>query len=248
MEQLIDAAKVNGYYGPVVDGLTLPRHPFHPDAPEFSAHIPFLVHTNYDESRLLIGIYKPEMFDLTWKNLKENLNLYSEKMGNLDLDEVITLYRDLYPGFSASDVFFRATTDSRDWRPALVEIERRAALPPGAAPTYSSELRWGSPVDGGKYKAHHALDISLTFDNVDHSNRWTGTNPDAYELAEMMSETFIAFAKTGNPDNHTIPHWPPYDLEKRSTLVFDRIPWVIHDPRKDERELFSTVPYENPGT
>lgn len=245
MDRLV--AATGGYYGPVLDGRSVPRHPFAPDAPAFSAHIPFMVGTNKDESRLLIGRGAPAMFDLTWEQLPENLAKYSEKMGNLKMEDVIAVYRRAHPEFTASDVFFAATTDSRDWRPALVEVERRAALPAGAAATYSYELHWGSPVTP-RMKAHHALDLSLLMDNVTLSPRLTGDGPEAHAMAEIMSETYIAFARTGNPNNPKIPHWPAYDLARRSTMAFDLKPHVIDDPRSEARKLFSPVPYENPGT
>ncbi len=247
MERLVAVTAAGGYYGPVLDGRSVPRHPFAPDAPSISAHIPFMVGTTRDESRLLIGRGAPQMFDLTWETLPENLARYAEKMGALDQAEVIAMYRRTHPDYSASDVFFAATTDSRDWRPALVEIERRAALPAGAAATYSYELHWGSPTEPRR-KAHHALDLPLMMDNVTLSPRLTGTGPEAYHMAEMMSETFIAFAKTGNPDNPKIPHWPAYDLKRRATMAFDIKPQVIDDPRSEPRKMFSQVPYENPGT
>lgn len=248
MTALIAASRATSYYGPVVDGRSVPRNPFDPDAPACSAHIPFLVHTNHDESRLLIGRGNPAMFALTWGDLKRNLARYSEKMGSLDLDQVVALYRRLHPDYSASDVFFGATTDSRDWRPALCEIERRAMLPAGSAPTYSSEMRWGSPLDGGKFRACHALDLPLFMDNVALSHRMTGTSPEAYAMADQLSETYLAFVRTGNPNNPKIPHWPPYDLRRRATMVFDVSSRVIDDPRGPERRLFEQVPYENPGT
>ena len=89
MERLIEASRAAGYWGPVVDGGSLPRHPFDPDASPISAHIPFMVGTNKDEARLLIGRY----FDLTWDALPETLAKYSEKMGKLDLKDVIAMYR-----------------------------------------------------------------------------------------------------------------------------------------------------------
>lgn len=248
MDQLIAAGRASGYWGPVVDGTSLPRHPFHPDAPEISRDISMLVGTNLDESRFLVGRGNPAAFDLTWDTIKPMLQRYSEKMGNLNLDDVIAMYRRVHPNYSAADVFFAATTDSRDWRPALVEIERRAAQPRGAAATYSYELHWGSPVDGGKWKAHHALDIPLLFDNIAYSNNNTGTGPEAYHMAEVMSETYIAFARTGNPNNPKIPHWPAYDLTRRATMAFDIKSHVIDDPRSEARKMFSQVPYENPGT
>ncbi len=247
MEQLIRVSGAAGYYGPVVDGRSLPRHPFHPDASPCSAHIPFMVGTTRDESRLLIGRYRPELFDLTWEQLEPELTRYSEKMTGLDLGDVIALYRRVHPEFSASDVFFAATTDSRDWRPALVEIERRAALPTGSAATYSYELHWESPLDP-RLKAHHALDVPLLMDNVEIWDNLTGTGPEAQAMAAMISDTYIAFARTGNPNNPKIPHWPAYDLKRRATLAFDLEPRIIDDPRSEARKLLSQVPYENPGT
>ncbi len=242
----IIAAAGQGYNGPVLDGRAVPRHPFHPDAPAFSAHIPFMVGTTLDESRMLIGRFEPTMFDLSWETLPANLARYADKMGDLDVNAVIALYRRVNPQFTASDVFFAATTDSRDWRPAVIEIERRAALS-AAAPTWSHELHWGSPVDPG-LRAHHALDVTLMMDNVALSNRFTGTSPQAFRMAATLSEAYIAFAKTGNPNNPTIPHWPTYDLTRRATMAFDLKSHVIADPRREPRMLFSTVPYENPGT
>jgi para-nitrobenzyl esterase len=243
MDRLVTASRAVGYWGPVVDGGSLPRHPFDPDGNPMSAHIPFLVGTNHDESRLLIGRY----FDLTWDTLPASLSQYSEKMGKLDLKDVIALYRRVYPDYSASDVFFAATTDSRDWRPAVVEIERRAALPKGSAPTYSYQLDWGSPVRP-ELKACHGLDVPFLFDNVAISHNLVGDGPDAYWMAEQISEAYIAFAKTGNPNTPKLPHWPPYDLTHRATMAFNKVSKVIDDPRSEPRKMFSQVPYENPGT
>jgi para-nitrobenzyl esterase len=245
MDALIQASGAAGYYGPVVDGGSLPRHPFHPDAPPQSAQIPFLVGTNHDESRLLIG--NPAMFDLTWETLKENLAKYSEKMGSLNLDDVINLYRKLYPHYSPADVFFGATTDSRDWRPAVVEIERRAAQPKGSAATWSYQLDFGSPTDPRR-KACHGMDVPFLFDNVGGPTTLTGDTPESYWMAEQISSAYIAFAHTGDPNNPGLPHWPPYTLPRRATMSFDIVSKVIDDPRGEERKLFSQVPYENPGT
>jgi len=243
MAQLSAASGAADYYGPVVDGGALPRHPFDPDAPPLSADIPMLVGTNHDESRGLIGRY----FDLTWETLPETLKQYSEKMGNLDLNKVIALYRRVHPDYSASDVFFGATTDSRDWRPAVVEIERRAAQPAGSAPTYSYQLDWGSPVNP-RLKAYHGLDTELFFDNIGAPQTKTGRGPEAQAMADLMSESYLAFARTGNPQTPQLPEWPPYDLKRRATMSFNLPPRVIDDPRGEERKLFSAVPYENPGT
>jgi para-nitrobenzyl esterase len=67
-------------------------------------------------------------------------------------------------------------------------------------------------------------------------------------MADILSPTYIAFARTGDPNNSKIPNWPPYDLARRATMAFDLKTTVIDDPRGEERRMFETVPYENPGT
>jgi para-nitrobenzyl esterase len=63
-----------------------------------------------------------------------------------------------------------------------------------------------------------------------------------------MQDSFVAFAKTGDPNHAGLPRWPAYTLERRATMIFDARSRVENDPRRWERELFARVPYIQPGT
>jgi para-nitrobenzyl esterase len=63
-----------------------------------------------------------------------------------------------------------------------------------------------------------------------------------------MSEAFVAFARTGDPNCAAIPAWEKYTLPKRATLVIDETSKMVDDPRKEERELFSVAPFLKEGT
>lgn len=248
MERLIQATAAANYYGPVKDGRSLPRDPFGPEAPPLSANIPMILGNTHDETRLLIGRGDPGLFSLTWETLPENLKRHSQFLGNLDLKTVIEKYRQLYPNYSATDVFFAVTTASRSWRGQVIEADRRAAQPKTAAPTYVYELDWSSPIDGGKWKAPHTLDIPFVFDNVAVADGMCGTGPSAQRMADIMSETLIVFARTGSPNNSHLPNWPAFDLKNRSTMIFDTNTQVVDDPRGEERLLVEQVAYVQPGT
>jgi para-nitrobenzyl esterase len=56
----------------VTDGEVLPRHPFYPDAPRESAHIPMIIGNTHDETRAFLG-GDPKNFTLTWEELPERL-------------------------------------------------------------------------------------------------------------------------------------------------------------------------------
>ncbi len=65
----------------------------------------------------------------------------------------------------------------------------------------------------------------------------------AQALADAVSESYITFAKTGNPNNSHVPHWPNFDLQNRPTMIFDDKVRVENDPRKEERLLIEKTPY-----
>ena len=61
-------------------------------------------------------------------------------------------------------------------------------------------------------------------------------------MCTRLASTWVAFAKTGNPNNEHIPHWPAYDATTRATMVFDTNTRVVNDPRSAIREYWSKVP------
>ena len=115
-------------------------------------------------------------------------------------------------------------------------------------PAYAYEVDFQSPIDGGKWHTPHTIDIALSFDNTDKPGALAGNGPEARKLAAQMSETFIAFSRTGNPNNPALPAWKPYTLPNRETMIFDVASHMENDPRGRERELFEKVPFIQQGT
>lgn len=239
VEKIQAAARAGGFSvasGPVLDGRTLKRHPFTPDGPPQSRDVPLLIGLNRTESTLLIGAADPSLFDLSWETLPAKL---TPLLKDVDVTQVIAEYRRLHPTFTASDLFFAATTDSRFLRGHVAEAERKAAQ--GGAPVYFYMLDWDTPVDGGKWRSPHALEIGFVFDNVAKSESMSGVGPEQQRIADLMSESWLAFARSGNPNNRLVPAWPAYEASKRATMVFDLEPKVVEDPHGAERRLFDAM-------
>jgi para-nitrobenzyl esterase len=248
MEQLVKVSRAPTYLGPVKDGRSLPRDPFDPDAPPLSAGIPMILGNTAGETRTLIGRGDPSIFALTWGTLRAKLEANSSFMGDLDRADVIAKYREWHPDYSPADVFFAATTASRSWRGQVIEADRRAAQPRAASHTWVYQFDWRTPVEGGRWGAHHGLDVPFVFDNAILVPDKVGTGDDAVRLAEQMSAMCVAFARTGRPATPRLPDWPVYDLSRRATMVFDASSRVVNDPRGNERRLFDQVSYVQPGT
>jgi para-nitrobenzyl esterase len=229
------------YFGPVLDERSLLRHPFYPDAPAQSSHIPMIIGNTHDETKAFLG-GDPTNFTMTWEQMPEKL--IPNMRVDIQPEMVINEYRKLYPQLSPGELFFKITTASRSWRGAIIEAEERAK---SGAPTYAYQLDWATPKDNGKFGAPHASDIQLVFDNIDKPGA-TAIGPQAQTMANIMSQTFIAFARTGNPNNNTIPEWEQYKLPRRQTMVFNVPSHLEDDPRGAEREIFEKVPYIQAGS
>lgn len=249
--RLLDAARTRDpsriedmalYFGPVLDGHDLPRHPFHPDAPPQSAAIPMIIGNTRDETRAFLG-NDPAHHALTWQTLPAALRRH--QYVDLPTDMVIAEYRRLYPDYTPSEIFFAATTAGRSWRAAVLEAEARARQ---AAPTWVYQLDFPSPLDGGRDRALHTLDIPLVFDNIRQPGSRTGDSDDAQRVADAMSDALLAFARHGDPNHAGLPHWPRYDLAQRATMVFNHTTRVENDPRGGERRLYEQAPFVQRGT
>ena len=79
------------------------------------------------------------------------------------------------------------------------------------------------------------MEIPFAFDNVKISARLTGGGADAMALADKVSDAWIAFARTGDPNTSKLPHWPAFDDKDRATMVINNASKVVNDPLREQR-------------
>ena len=223
-------------FRPVADGRALPAGPWAPDAPAISAQIPLMVGTVATEMTLLTGARDPSTFSLDEVGLRQRVSPW---FAPGDVDRVISTLRTAQPNATPSDLFFAIDTDRTMRNGAWQQAERRAAQ--HAAPVWLYEVDWQTPVDGGKWKSPHSIELALVFDNVAKSASMVGTGPEPQRVADQMSACWLAFARSGNPNDPAVPNWPSYEPDGRATMVFDVQSKVVNDWRGDERKLFGTL-------
>jgi para-nitrobenzyl esterase len=216
--------------GPVVDGHYLPSHPFDPIAAPTMADVPLIIGTNRDESALFLAP-DPRRRRLTETELRQRLSpLLGERT-----DPIINIYKRSRPAATPWDLLIGITSEDRRLG-CLRLVEGKLAA--GAAPVYMYLFRWESDYKGYLFKACHALEIPFVFDNVD-SLPLTGSRPDRYELAAIMSQSWAAFARNGDPNHPGLPRWPVYTLRDRETMIFDRPCYLENDPARQELEAWT---------
>jgi para-nitrobenzyl esterase len=133
-------------------------------------------------------------------------------------DRAMETYKHAYPGHSASDLFFMMLTDRGMRTNAIRLAERKSER--GAAPVYMYLFDWKSPVECGKYRVPHTVEIPFVVYNTDTPKVMTRGGPEVQELAGRTS-AWIRFAKTSTPNHNGLPEWKPYDTQTRATMVFD---------------------------
>ena len=220
-ERFVEAAATVGRMGfsPVLDGVVIPSHPGDALADGSAADVPLLIGCNRDESA---GMLPKE---LDGDGLRQRLAAFGEDR----VDEIVSVYRELFPDATDVDILSYALTDSRMRYGSirLAELKAKGTTSPVFQYFFTYEL-------GGR--AGHGYEIAFVFDNLGHSS------PTRAALAEQMSEAWIAFARDADPGHAGIPKWPAFAPPERSTMVFGREgAVVVDDPSGAARELWDRL-------
>src|SRR5262245_26026393 len=215
-------------FSPLADGNVISQHPFHPNAATVSRDVPVMLGSTRTE---LTSSAQPEDFSLTDAAMRARIRTLLGEHA----DNAIQVYTKANPAATPSDLYFLIASDYRYSGPVMKIAERRAALKGG--PVFLYYFRWETPVDGGRLKSPHTIEIPFAFDNVKAATRLTGGGPGAMALADKVSDTWIAFAKTGVPDTPKLPRWTPFNATDRPTMVFNNESRVVNDPIREQRVL-----------
>lgn len=197
-------------WAPTVDGSVLPRQPFDPQAPEQSKDVPMMIGTTIHEFSL--STYVPQLRTIDKSAAIEYLKTkYGEKT-----EEFLRLFESTYPDYQPKDLIDTDFT----FRPSAIEQAMIKARQ-GGAPVYTYMFAWESPVLDGILRSTHCMEIPFVFNNADIHASMTGGGKDALELAEKMSQAWINFARTGDPNTEDLPQWPAYNCSEGAAMIFN---------------------------
>jgi para-nitrobenzyl esterase len=241
MQQLIDAMRgVRGLrLAPVVDGKTLDRHPFDPDAPAISANVPILLGTVETEDTFFRGTPLDDMNDAELHDHAKRVL----RTDDADADRIIAVYKKVHAKSPNIDIYLKLAADSTRRTNAITLADRKMAA--GKAPAYLYYFDWRSPVREGKLKSYHTLEIPFAFHNLDKASTMTGDGPERLPLEDKISTAWTTFARTGNPSTKALRTWPAYNPQARPTMILNTASKVVNDPNKEERLALATVKRSN---
>jgi para-nitrobenzyl esterase len=198
---------------PTVDGTVLPRHPFDPDAPAVSAHVPLITGTVFNEQTNALD--REDGGRMTEAELQKNI---SEAFGS-NGPAIIAAYRRDWQDATAFEIYAAIAAEPFR-RCAFEQAARKAAL--NAAPSFVYIYKWHTPMLDGRPGTFHACDLAFTFDNAVRCFQYSGLRPEALAMSKRIAAAYVAFARSGDPNHSGLPHWPVY-TRNGATMVFDNV-------------------------
>jgi para-nitrobenzyl esterase len=230
--RVVERASPELGFTPVVDEVSVPRPPLDAVSDGATANIEVVVGTNRDEMQLF-SLLDPRLAEIDFGKLETR----AASIFGPSAAKAVDVYRRSRPDAPAVDVWLAILGDRAFRIPAVRLAERQSMHQPN---TFAYLFTWDTPILDGRLGSCHALEIPFVFDNLDQpgASMFTGGGPGRQELADRMSQAWLAFARHGVPSADSLPTWPRYEAGRRSTMVLDEECVVEDDPLGDERRIW----------
>ena len=224
-------------FKPMIDSDILPNPPLNAVENGECKSIDLMIGTNLEEFKLFAAA--PQFQGLKDEDL-EKMVIGLLAMGGVDKNkakEIVELYKKEDEGSSLSDNLMILLSDAMFRIHSTHYLEAQSKHHPN---TFNYLFTLKSPLMDGKLGACHALEIPFVFGTtkIPKLDDFAGKGPDVEAVSEQMMDAWIAFARTGNPNADSIPEWPAYETEKRSTMVFGKETKVVEKFMDKQREVW----------
>lgn len=237
------AARIDGAQ-PVVDGRHVRASPLTPAGLALHASVPLIIGTTDTEATLFLGSDRRN-FEVDDAQLKARVQAQFG-MDEAGAEALLEAYRQDGPRRSAADILAYLSSDLLARGPLLRAAEAKANAV--QAPVYVYNFAWKVPAQGGVWRSPHMADIPFAFGTVDSAGAMTGAGPRPAEVAGNLMAAFVAFARSGDPNNPRMPEWKPYDTASRATMVVDEQCRVVNDFHGADRIASAALPCAEPAS
>ena len=195
---------------PTADGKTLLEQPYTPGFTSLYPDVPVMIGSTYNELERTQYYSEPDF------NEAQALEILDRRYGDR-AGEYLELIKEAYPESEPADW---VTIDSNIRLLSLDAADARSAA--GGAPVYSFLLTWyGKNAEGRLSPSYHGLDIPLAFNNPGDERAINPKDERADKIADIMSDCWVNFAKTGVPSSPSLPEWEIYSKETGATMILD---------------------------
>ena len=227
---------------PFVDGSIIPEQPIEIIRKGANHKVPMIIGYNENELGFLSNLLNESGTGKKKLILKFVFSQFKNSgISKEDLDHLIEIYKvemeKLYPNkpFMFWDGIL---SDSMFKIPIIRQLEAHIN---NQSNTYCYRFSYKSPKFGF---ALHTFEIPFVFDTIDKQDIAEGAvekSEESRKLTKIMMDTWITFARTGDPNHAGIPNWPCHDLERRFMMNLGIEPKSIETKDDPLREAWKHI-------
>ncbi len=209
VQDIIDATKdlftdITKTPGPHVDGWVMPQPPDTAFSTGKFNKVPVLAGANKDDALAFIQTLKMD----TPEKFRQYMTWWANQL-SVKPDDLITLYdpneykdlKDAYAQF-LTDLFFVCPQ-----RKILTIVSKQGL------PAFQYEFSYFFPGTAGPI---HGAELFYVFGTF-----YRPTLPDAQDLSDAIQKYWINFAKSGNPNEDSLPSWPAFTEQSKAYMILD---------------------------
>jgi len=222
---------MRGGFGPVADGVNLPKGKFFADPEGLSADVPMMICTTFHEWSM--SRTSPELENISADSAKAMLAQRSGMRGGYGdkAAEIYDAYAKVFPEAKPIELITLVGSN----RKSVVATANAKAVQ--KAPVFVAWFGWEPPLFNNRMRAFHCLDICFWFYNTDVMLTHTGGGARPRALSEKMSDALLQFMRTGDPNGGGLPQWPAYTIENGETMILDDVCEAKNDPDREARAV-----------
>lgn len=230
-------------FSPRIDPKTFPEHPLEVIKKGRGKDIELLIGTTRDEYKLFT-VMAPQLRNLEeiglFKIVRSVLRYFGK--GEDRAKQLIKVYKDHREGLSTKpkDMLDAIATDLTFRMPAIRFADAYSAH---ETDTYHYVFTWTSPAFKGRLGACHGIELPFVFGThkLFGMDVFAGKGAEVNALSENTMDSWITFARTGDPNHEGIPKWPSYNRETRSTMMIGREFKVVNAAFDMERTAWDGI-------
>ena len=215
---------------PVVDGRSIPAHPYAPAATEISRDVPLMIGSCKDECTLFMA-GDPALGAM---GVDEARRRFGEMLGPRAA-AAFEVYRQARPDDQPSYWVASMMTDRMFRTNSILQADRKSAQ--NAAPVYMYRVDYESRVANRLFRTPHGTDVPLMFGTLTPPE-FIGSGPEVQSLSATMMQAWLNFVRTGDPSQKGLP-WPRYESGRRQNMIFDAPCRIAPDPDQVTREFWA---------
>lgn len=239
-EHLLRAiAEIPNPFRPMIDGRNFDGHPYDTAAAPYANNVPMMIgNTTTETTYYLANDLRNFTLDMpaVLGRLERILNA-SHRQAILIVDAYQSHIREATP----ADILVAVTTDYLFRRNTMRVADLQAADARAQVYYYLFDRR--TPVMGGVLQAPHTSEVPFVFGSTAAARAMIGTGPDIPRVTKVVMGAWLAFARSGHPENEHVPEWPRYTAGKRAGMILDAECHTEGDPGGLPRAALGSLPF-----